>query len=348
MKVLNHTEWVQSSLPVNYGGLGIRSLLDISLPAFLSSVYGVLDIVSTLINLRDNDIDVAYFAEAISMWSIVNNDSTPENPRSQFHWDQINIERIASEITFTDDTEQFRFHLLQNKMSGGWLNVVPSPNIGTLMNNDVFRTCVGLRLGTKICHPFVCACGIAVDSLGRHGLHCKINAGKYFRHAELNRILHRALAAINVSSLLEPPGLLRDDGNKRPDGITYTAWEKGRALVWDATCADSLARSNMTGRTKQPGMASAKAAMRKHSKYSRIEQSYHFVAFAVESFGPWSKESVDLLNKIGSSLIRISGEPKSRHYLFQRVSLAIQQGNAMCVISSIPKSAPMEEVHFIQ
>ncbi|XP_037027893.1 uncharacterized protein LOC119068426 isoform X2 [Bradysia coprophila] len=335
---LNHSQWVQSSLPVNLGGLGIRSLLDISLPAFLSSVYGVKDFVSTLISLRDYESEIAHFTEALSRWSELNEDLTPENLRSQFNWDQINSKRVASSLSFPNDTELYRFQLLQNKMSGAWLNVVPSPCIGTLMNNDVFRTCVGLRLGTKICHPFVCICGTQVDSLGRHGLHCKNNAGKFFRHAELNRTLHTGLASINRSSLLEPPGLFRDDGKKRPDGITYTAWEKGKALVWDATCADSLAASNMAGRTKTPGMA----------KYSKLKRNYHFVAFAVESLGPWAKESVDLLNKIGANLIRTTGEPKSRTYLFQRVSLAIQHRNAMCIISSIPKSTPMEEVYFVQ
>ena len=136
-------------------------------------------------------------------------------------------------------------------MSGAWLNVIPSPNIGTFLNDDVIRTCIALRLGTKICRPFECACGISVDALGRHGLHCKKNWGKFFRHAELNRIIHQFLASIHISSLLEPTGLFRDDGKKRPDGITYTDWEKGRALVWDATCVDSLAISKMVGRTKQ-------------------------------------------------------------------------------------------------
>lgn len=250
-------------------------------------------------------------------------------------------------MNFPNEVERFRFQLLQNKMSGAWLNVIPSPNIGTFMNNDILRTCIGLRLGTKICHPFECDCGIAVDAMGRHCLRCKKNAGKFFRHAELNRTIHQSLASMHTSSLLEPTGLFRDDGKKRPDGITYTAWEKGRALVWDATCADSLAASNMAGRSKRPGMASEKAVVRKHRKYSRIKQNYHFVAFAVESLGPWSKEAVDLINKIGSNLIRITGEPKSKRYLIERISLAIQRGNAMCIISSIPKNPPMEEIYHL-
>ncbi|CAH2218448.1 jg8322 [Pararge aegeria aegeria] len=40
--------------------------------------------------------------------------------------------------------------------------------------------------------------------------------------------------------LLETPGLFRDDG-RRPDGMTIVPWSMGRALVWDATCVDTLA-----------------------------------------------------------------------------------------------------------
>ena len=103
----------------------------------------------------------------------------------------------------------------------------------------------------------------------------------------------------------------------------------------------------MSGRIKTPGMASERAATRKHSKYSNLKSNYHFVAVAVESFGPWSKEAINLLNKIGSNMIRLTGEPKARHYLFQRMSLAIQRGNAIAVNASIPKSAAMDEIYVL-
>lgn len=177
---LSETQWIQSSLPVNFGGLGIRSFSDISLPAFISSAYGVQDIVSTLTYIQDYESNIPYLMEALEKWNEVNNEIKPETIKSQFAWDRINVNRMISQLTFSTEVEQFRFDLLQNKMSGAWLNVIPSPNIGTLLNNDVMRICVGLRLGAKICHPFECACGKAVDELGRHGLHCKNNPGNTF------------------------------------------------------------------------------------------------------------------------------------------------------------------------
>lgn len=61
---LDAHQWVQSSLPVNFGGLGIRSLVDISLPAFLASVSGTKGLISTLIKIQDYESEVPYFYDA--------------------------------------------------------------------------------------------------------------------------------------------------------------------------------------------------------------------------------------------------------------------------------------------
>lgn len=63
-------------------------------------------------------------------------------------------------------------------------------------------------------------------------------------------------------------------------------------------CADSFAKSNMTERTNRSGIASLKVIVRKHTKFSRIEQSYRFVAIAVELelFVIWSKESAEAVS----------------------------------------------------
>jgi hypothetical protein len=39
-----------------FGGLGIRRISDICLPAFLSSIHGVKKLVSLLLNSKDNEL----------------------------------------------------------------------------------------------------------------------------------------------------------------------------------------------------------------------------------------------------------------------------------------------------
>ncbi|XP_028167451.1 uncharacterized protein LOC114357861, partial [Ostrinia furnacalis] len=113
-----------------------------------------------------------------------------------------------------------------------------------------------------------------------------MSAGRVSRHACINDVIRRALVAINVPAVLEPNGIFRDDG-KRPDGMTLIPWKQGRPLVWDATCADTLAPSHTGGTSLAAGAAAASAECSKRRKYAALNESYIFVPFGVETMGPW-------------------------------------------------------------
>jgi hypothetical protein len=52
---------------------------------------------------------------------------------------------------------------------------------------------------------------------------------------------------------------------------------------------------------------------------------------AFETLGPWSKQTIDFINVIGELLIAESGDSKSKKLLFERISFAIQRGNAASI-----------------
>ncbi|XP_063386119.1 uncharacterized protein LOC134672146 [Cydia fagiglandana] len=162
--------------------------------------------------------------------------------------------------------EKARILAVSERESGSWLHALPSSNFGTLLDNNTLRLAVGLRLGSNIVSPHRCPCGTFVDSLGHHGLSCSKSAGRLSRHACLNDILRRAFVSANVPAILEPPGLARDDG-KRPDGMTLVPWSVGRALIWDATCVDTLAPSHLGSTSLRAGAAAAAAEAAKCRKY---------------------------------------------------------------------------------
>ena len=56
----------------------------------------------------------------------------------------------------------------------------------------------------------------------------------------MNDVVKRALLKAGLSSVLESPGLDREDGS-RPDGITVFQFSGGRSLVWDCMCVDTFA-----------------------------------------------------------------------------------------------------------
>jgi hypothetical protein len=123
--------------------------------------------------------------------------------------------------------------------------------------------------------------------------------------------------------------------------MTLVTWNKGQPLVWDVTVVDTLADSYVL----KTCFAAEMACKRTHNKYrSIISSNYIFKGLAFETLGPWCKETIDFINVIGDRLIAESGDSKSKKFLFERISLAIQRGNAASIRGTFPDSALLSEI----
>ena len=211
---------------------------------------------------------------------------------------------------------------------------MPISAFGLRLDNDSIRITVGLRLGLPLCSCHTCPCGEQVDSRGVHGLSCRASAGRSARHFLLNDIICRALASASIPSVKEPVGLgsyIDEDGVEkglRPDGLKLIPWSSGRCLAWDATVSDTLAPSYLALSIHSAGAVAEAAADRKRRKYSCISGTHHFISVAVESLGPICSEGASFLSEIAEKISRTTGEKREKSYLFQRISVAIQRGNA--------------------
>jgi hypothetical protein len=78
---LTDLQWRQSTLPIRFGGLGIRRISDICLPAFLSSINGVKKLVSLLLNSKDNELNIHHYDEALAVWGVANENEIPTIPQ---------------------------------------------------------------------------------------------------------------------------------------------------------------------------------------------------------------------------------------------------------------------------
>ena len=215
--------------------------------------------------------------------------------------------------------------------SGAWLRALPVSALGLRMDDDTVRIAVGLRLGAPTCGPHQCRhCSVEVDVFGRHSLSCKKSEGRHFRHSALNDIVKRGLSAAHIPSRLEPTGLLRSDG-KRPDGVTLAPWSSGCLLVWDATCPDTFAISYRAQVTSESGRVAESAEDRKAEKYRGLPASHSFTPVAIETLGVIGPRSMLFLRDLGRRIALESGEPRSTDYLLQRLSVAVQRGNAASV-----------------
>lgn len=206
---------------------------------------------------------------------------------------------------------------------------------------------MALRLGTPLCHPHTCVCGEAVDKFGLHGLACKRSAGRKARHEIINDLIKRALTSCDIPSIREPSGCDRNDG-KKPDGLTIIPWKRGKPLVWDFTCGDTVCKTYIKSTCKRAGGAAKCRECVKTTKYSSLGNRFCFVPVAIETLGTWGDEGRKLIDEIGKKLAEKTGENRSKSFLIQRISLALQRGNAASILGTIPDSTEkLDTVYYI-
>ena len=76
------------------------------------------------------------------------------------------------------------------------------------------------------------------------------------------------------------------------------------------------------------------AEARKRAKYAELATTHHFIPLAVESSGVFGLEARMFFQELGRCIKDESGEPQAHQYLLQRISVAVQQGNAAAVLGT--------------
>ncbi|OQV22929.1 hypothetical protein BV898_03355 [Hypsibius exemplaris] len=175
----------------------------------------------------DVDLDDAT-AEPTRRWTTATASLPPAELKVQKLWDNALIDCAAQSMHSTaTDRDKARLLAVETKEAGAWLNALPIPSLGNLLDDVSLRVTVALRLGAVVCLPHRCTCGKEVNENGHHGLSCKFSAGRHSRHSSLNDVLKRALVSASLPAIREPPGLVRQDG-KRPDGMSMSHGNKGK------------------------------------------------------------------------------------------------------------------------
>ena len=327
----------QAVLPVRLGGLGVRMSKDIALPGYISSLHSVSSLVDDIlcnVNLADDDSLQA----AVDAWrSRYPGIDLPDGAclGLQRTWDRPPSESsAASLLQRADQISRARLLAASSRESGLWLNVLPSPALGTLLDPESFRISVALRVGAFVCRPHTCRCGQAMDARGLHGLSCKYSAGRHPRHAALNDVVRRALQSAGVPSILEPVGVDRGDG-KRPDGLTVFPYANGRCLCWDSTCTDTFAVTHVNGSAVLAGSAAGAAEVTKRRKYASLAARYRFEPVAVETAGTYGSSTGPFIAELGRRITEVTGDQRETYWLEQRIGLAVQRGNALSILTAI-------------
>ena len=328
---LNDRSWTQASLPLASAGLGIRKLVDLAKPAYFSSVHQSMELSNRILEKSGLSTLNARFTELVDQYPSELTPVSIESKMSQNSWDSLRVEAIYSQMLLSSEPiERARLIASSTKPSSKWLQAVPSHQLGLLLNNDAARIAVALRLGNDICEEHTCVCGETVHRNGLHGLSCNKTKGKYIRHTDMNKLFGMAFTSAGFPVDLEPYGLSRRNG-KRPDGLTSYPWSNGKSLTWDVTVVDTMAASYLNLTSIKSGAAADQAERAKHNEYIDIKNQYHFTPLAFETFGSIGPETQVFLKKLGKLMKKNTGESRSLDFLLQRLSIAIQRGNAISI-----------------
>ena len=144
----------------------------------------------------------------------------------------------------------------------------------------------------------------------------------------INAIILRAIKRAKIPKHKEPSGLIMQNG-KRPDGATLIPWSRGKALAWDVMIPDTYAASHLQSTALEAGRAAIHAAEMKCTKYRELDTTHIFILIAIETVGTCDKQATELIEEIGRRCTLETEGPKETIYLYQRIAIAIQRGNAL-------------------
>jgi len=99
--------------------------------------------------------------------------------------------------------------------------------------------------------------------------------------------------------------------------------------AWDVTVPDTCAESHIGSTATKPRAAAHKTAQNEIDKYSKLASIHIFYPCAVETAGTWHEVAIELTQEIGRRITTITEDTRETTFLFQRLCMALQRGNAV-------------------
>ena len=158
---LSESQWLQASLPIKSGGLGIRRVSSLALPAFLASAASTFLLQEEILGgpqpLPDDLVECL-----TSRW-VASHGPAPsgQSASKQSSWDRpgILVDSAAVEESCTSPFQRASLLAARAPHSGDWLLALPITACGLRLEDEAVRIAVALRLGSELGSPHTCRCG---------------------------------------------------------------------------------------------------------------------------------------------------------------------------------------------
>ena len=139
--VLSDIQWIQASLPMKNGGLGIRRAASLALQAYLASDTSTASL-QDLILIRSVAAAGKYYTLYRSKWSSAYNQSFPLDATAckQRAWDEPIVKDDINHLFATaSQRDKSRLLAVTFSHSGDWLHALPIALCGLRLENENIR-----------------------------------------------------------------------------------------------------------------------------------------------------------------------------------------------------------------
>jgi len=116
-------------------------------------------------------------------------------------------------------------------------------------------------------------------------------------------------------------------------------WACSKPVAWDVTVPDTFDESHIGHTARELGAAANRASASKAIKYGVLSTTHIFVPVAVETAGIWNQLFVELIQELGRCITAVTGDTREMVFLFQRLPIALQRGNAIAFLSTSSSSS---------
>ena len=159
---LSPEAWCQASLPVRWGGVGLRSTVTLSPSAFLASLHSSASLQELLLPPQLRLSPDGLLAEAMKVWNSLSGSASPtgQDASRQRAWDDGICSALSSGLLQQAGPAN-RAKLLASVSpgSGSWLQAFPNANLGLRLGRNELGVAIGLRVGAPLVRPHKCICG---------------------------------------------------------------------------------------------------------------------------------------------------------------------------------------------
>jgi hypothetical protein len=352
-----------SALPVSLGGLGIQLPSDVLRFAFCASALASFDLQQSILGHEDRTVPPQVL-ELVATYSTVVHPEVQEDAvqlSSNILLPHQNLQLYMARVFFESERRRLLLHtyisskdqctrrrflgILESttsKLASAWLFALPNGGLCQRMTPLEFMAAVSLRLlMPQFNLGATCqqrSCGAVMDIYGYHAMLC--NGHLLGRHNLVRDALYDMMVKARfhpikdaqVTCLGHRHGQL---SNFRPADLLVAGDD------FEKDCIDITVVSPIVTNHQPTIVVGAKAETAERLKYQKhraaCEQAgLGFKAFAIDVFGVPAKESLKILHRICSRLMREGGYPEhmATSICFRRVSFAVQLGVARLFVAS--------------